>query len=129
MRGRPDRQRRSSPASIAAARLASISPSPLAAAISRQRSQPRTAGASGRAIWRTSGFAHSSRKAPDPRPHRLQRALQLGAEDDAGDPLGHLALELVVDGIEQPGLAAEVVVQGAAGDPGGLTICSELTSS
>src|SRR5262249_27088846 len=55
----------------------------------------------------------------NPRPHRLQRALQLGAEDDAGDPLGHLALELLVDGVEQLGLAAEVVVEGAAGDAGG----------
>ena len=33
--------------------------------------------------------------------HRLQRAVQLGAEDDPGDPLGRLRLEPLVDGLEQ----------------------------
>jgi hypothetical protein len=54
----------------------------------------------------------------DASPHRLQRALQVGAEDDPRDPLRRFRLELLVGGVEQPRLAAEVVVESATGDAG-----------
>src|SRR5262249_26254154 len=56
----------------------------------------------------------------DPGPHRFQRALQLGAEDDPRDPLGRLRLEPFVDRLQQLCLtSAEVVVEGAPGKAGG----------
>ncbi len=44
---------------------------------------------------------------------------RLGAEDDPRHPFGRFRLELLVGGFEQARLAAEVVVERAAGDPGG----------
>ena len=54
----------------------------------------------------------------DPGLHRLDRAVQVGVEDDVGDPFGRLRLEPFVDRLQELGLAAEVVVERTAGDAG-----------
>ena len=92
-------------------------PQPVRPPTSRQRSQPSTAGASRRAICWTSGSVHSSRKASIPAASP-PAGLQLGAEDDPGDPLGDSA-STARRRRRAARLAAEVVVERAAGDPGG----------
>jgi hypothetical protein len=54
-----------------------------------------------------------------PRLHRLQRAVQIGAEDDPGNPLRRFGLNPFVDRLEQARLVSELVVEGAAGNSGG----------
>ena len=53
------------------------------------------------------------------RPASPRAALPRRSQGPAGDPLGELGLDLLVDRLEELALAAEVVVEGAAGDARG----------
>ena len=52
-------------------------------------------------------------------PHRIKRRRRAGVQRPAGDSLGELGLDLLVDRLEELALAAEVVVERAPGDTGG----------
>ena len=86
--------------------------------ISRQRSHPSAAGASISTIRCTSGSAQR------PASRRCRRAARATgssapAEQAGGEPLGDLRLDLLEDRGEQVLLAGELVVERAAGHPGG----------
>ena len=88
-----------------AAERASISPSPLRAPISRQRSQPSTAGASSRTMRWTSGSSTASRNSSAP-------ASSPPAGCPRGQPippagLGQLRLDLLVDRLQQLALPSK----------------------
>src|SRR6202171_3897515 len=78
----------------------------------------RTDRASCSAIRRTAGSSWASIISWQPRVRAGQRGAVVGLEEHADDLVGHLALHLLVDLLEQVGLAAEVVVEGALGDAG-----------
>ena len=112
---RRSRRRRSPPAGVA-----SIRPRPCSAPISRQRSQPSTAGPVEeddllhlRARARVRGTSRRPARIASSGPRRSEPSAPVAIRSV------ELDLDLLVDRLEELALAVEVVVEGAAGDAGG----------
>ena len=108
------------PASISSPSSPVTSPKPWRIPTSRQRSQPSTAGPSSRAMRRTSGSTLASSQASAPAATHGQRIVLRQRRHDVDQALREVDLDRLEHRGEQVGLVGELVVQGAAGDAGGL---------